>query len=1256
MNPAAQVWPPQVPGLSTLTEVAEARDLKWFFARYWKWIALCGALAATLGVGWVHFFPPQFISQATVRFLPPQVAGRFVNPNFSMEVGQRLFALSQLLGSRLTAAKLIESFALYPERRRFQTVEDLTSKFIEDLQVSRTGSAGDDPKAVPTLRIAFAYPDAEKAQRVVQKLVEQIYEENRKYRGDQSLGTTEFLTDQLTAAEEQVLETEQRLGEIQDSVGLTVSQTRLGQSTSRSYVIDSRLRDLRHDRRQQEERRAAKRAEWEQLELVHRRIETRPLEFYIPELEGMQSFWTLKERVTASKSRLERLKERYREGFPDVVSAENDVREMEQTTERFQKERSMRLKNRDLEANAARIALAKLELQAIDKESGEQIREEGELRAEAQRLREQQGAPAGQEVELLVARREYESAKEHHEGLVKKHQESRTASEMERRGQGESVEMLEPASLPSRTVFPTWWMRILLAGLLGLGAGILACLAIVLREPKILHGGHLENWAGLEVLASFVTYESGKKSISGSRAKAATAVALLLMLLGTSCAEVLAGAAELCAKGAGAEREGKISAAMLYYRRAVQKDARYAPAYTAIARLGLQMGELPAAREALVRAVELSPTEEGLVKLLADTSYQIYFSDPGRPTVLLREVESLGEKLRSRWPAHPDGYRILAQVLMERHRTEEAILLLDDAGKKVKRNETLRAQMAAAMFRVGKLEESQAVLENLIASNPAYLDAYDILYLQWMQRKQSGEARAVLVTKWEQTGEIESALQLAAHDDAHGRRDAARKSLEALVDTASRKPLGMARIGDFWLQRAEWDLARTAYEHGRAMETGRRPDYTGRIAEWHLAQGQKLAARTLVEAEFAKDPGNILIEAYLAAVRIGELPADRRTEERKRLEAILQKMPDSPFVRYHLGRAYLLEKSWQPAADQFERSVKLDANYAAGWLALAELELVRGNVAVAEQRAGTVLQLNPRNSRAMLVRASAQARRGKTAEAQSSFEEVLSVEPENHDARFWLAVAQAEQGRWAEAGKLFEEGRSKELENPRWVLAQVALLTRDGKEEQARKILERELEKQGPKQDLLARFAELQIQLKDGAGAGKTYERLIAMAGGNLNYRLGRAGAVALAGDREASLRLYAGLQRDHAADLRVWLQPAALLGEMGRDAEAKHAYAEVLKRDSENAFALNNLAWLLLRRGEEPRHALEYVQRAKRTVRQSPEVDGTLAEAYLKLDMSRNAVAVYQEMLSYLPQADKPRVEKLLEAARRRGRKEGNS
>ncbi len=1254
MNLPAPEWPPQAPGVSNFLEIAEVRDLKWFARKYWVWVALSGIVSGLLGVVWVYYFPPLFVSQATVRFLPPQVAGRFVNPNFSMEVGQRMFALSQLLSSRMTAAKLIEAYSLYPERRRFQTVEDLTAKLSMDLQIVQVGNAqGDDHRAVPTLRIAFHYPDAEKAQKVVQKLVEQIYEENRKYRGDQSLGTTEFLLEQLTAAEEKVLETEQRLGEIQDSIGLTVSQTKLGQSTARSYVVDSRLRDLRHDRRLQEERKSAKKAEWEQLEMLHRRIETRPVEFYIPEFEGMPNYWHLRELFIAARSRLERLNERYNSTMPEVVTAQNDTKEAEAAVERFHKERGTRLRNRDLEANAGKIALAKLELQALDREAGEQMREESELRAEAQKLREQQGSPAGQEVELLVAKREYDVAKEHHNELQKKHEESRSASEMERRGQGESVETLEAASRPSDAQKPTWWMRVAIAAGLGVLLSSFACLMVVLRDPKVLHSGHLENWAGIEVLASFAAEGQGRRNLGRGSAAALTCLALIFA---SGCGLLQKDAAGLVQEGIKAEKAGQYQSALLQYRMALGRDARCAEAHVGLARLALQMGELIPARESLARAVELRPENEKLLKDLAETSYKIYFGDPGRPTVLLREVEELGARLKAKWPGSPDGYRILSQVLMERHRTDEAIVLLAEASGKVKQNATLRAQMAAAMFRVGRAQEAESTLVSLIEEHPKYLDAYDLLYLERMQSRQSEKAREVLVLKWEKSGELEPALQLAAHDDARGQREAASQMLVDLKPLALSKVLGMAKIGDFWMQRAEWKAAWNAYVMGRDAEVLHRGDYVGRLAEWHLAQGQNKEAQVLVEAEYKKNNQSVVLEAYLAAVRLGEVPAERRMEERKRLESILQRMPDSPFVRYHLGRAYLLEGKAQPAADQFERSVKLDANYTAGWLALAELDLAQGNAGAAEQRADNVLRMNPRQPRAMMVRGRAMVQRGKLAEAQTSFEAVIAAEPKNADARFGLALAQARQGRITDAIGQLEAGKGLDEKDPRWTLALVAVQTREGKLDSAKKTLEAALEMGGQSELLLERLADLQLQLNDGVGAKKTFERLLVNNSKSLEFQLGKAGAMALAGEREAALKLYSDLQKTHENDLRVWLQPASLLGEMRRDQQARQAYEEALRRDHENIYALNNLAWLLLKNGTDSQRALDLAQRAKRTVRQSREVDGTLAEAYTRLSMLRSAEAVYEEMLSYLPGPEKPRVEKLLASVRQKSRKEKNS
>lgn len=1237
MSSGVPDWPPAPPNVSTILEISSPRDLQWFIRRYRLAIASTTMLATLLGMLWVYFFPPRYVSSATVRFLPPQVAGRFVNPNFSMEVGQRLFALSQLLGSRLTATKLIEACGLYPERRRFETIEDLTVRFGRDLKIVPSGGSSQEEKSqVPTLQIAFAYKDPEVARKVVQKLVEQVYDENRKYRGDQSLGATEFLQSQLTAAEERVLETEQQLGAIQDTIGLTVSQTQMGQSTARAYVIDTRLRDLRRDHRLLEERRAALKAEWEQLELIHRRIESRPAEFYIPEFEGMPNYWHMRDLLVAARGHYDRLRERYQDHMPEVVTAKNHVAELEANIERFHRERGARLRYRDLEANAAKIAQAKLGLQALERESAEYSREEGELRAEAQRLREQQSHRGGLEVDLLIAKREYEAAKDRHNELLKKFEQSQAASEMERRGQGEVVELLEPASKPTSPEWPNAYARVGLASGLGLVISSFWCFLMAMRRPVILSDAHIERWASLPVLASFSS--PGRKAI--------TSAALLVVMLLSGCGALRQSPAALVAQAEAAERENRLPAAVLLFRKALQGNLRQTEAHLGLSRIALRMGDLEAAREALARAVELAPGQLHHTRQLADLTYQLYFRDPGRPMTLLREVEALGERLRKQWPAAPDGYRILAQVLMERHRTDEAVELLQAAARTLANNEALLAQLSAALLRLGRSEESEALLEELIAERPQYAEAYDLLYLQRMRAGQAEAARAVLAAKWAKMRTLDAALQLAAHEDAHAGAAGALKVFAAAGDVVERTPLGYARVGDFWLQRGDFSAAQKAYQAGLGQQEKGRADYVGRMAEWHLARNELGAAQRLIDEELARYRGHPLLEAYAAALRLGEAPAARRVELRQRLEAILQQMPDSPFVRYHLGRAYLLENNPQVALESFEQSVKLDPNYAPGWLALAELELARGNAAGAESRAGALLARYPSHAKALLLNAQAQMARGRFAEASSVLRQLLRHNPDNLDAQYLLGLNHARQEKFADAAAALRRGQAAEPQNPRWLLALAALEARQGKPEKALEMLE---VNKGKDPQLLARYAYLQLELRDGAGARKSFEQLAQTAGENVEVKLGLAAAQALAGDVEGALERYRRLRETNPNEVRAHLQAAALLDEGGKAEEALALYESALQLDPNQPVVLNNLAWLLLKAKRNPQRALELAQRAKRITRQSAEVDGTLAAAFAATGLHRNALAIYEEMLSYVPPAERPRIQQLLAATRQR-------
>ncbi len=904
------------------------------------------------------------------------------------------------------------------------------------------------------------------------------------------------------------------------------------------------------------------------------------------------------------------------------------------------------MKTRDLEASAAQIARARLELNALETQTQANLQEERELKAEAQRLRETLAMPPGQEAELLSAKREYENARDRHNELLKKQLESKAASDLERRGQGETVELLEPASLASAPAPPTILTRLGAGGFAGLFLGLVCGLLHLLSAPKLLHPGHLEAWAGLPVLADF---ENTRGSRRAALPRAAFSGLLVLTLLLTSaCGDWLTSAAGFYARGQAEERHGRLAGAMLFYRQAIQKDARYAPAYEAAAHIALRLGELAPAREFLARAVEFRSDSYVLHKMLGEVSYQIYFADPGRPMAILREVESQANLLRAKWPEQPDGHRLAAQVLMERHRLDEAVQLLEAASRRVAKNESLRAQWAAALFRLGRPEDSAAVLRQLIADRPAYADAYDILYLQYMQKQRAADARATLLAKWEATRKIEAALQLAAHDDALGQRASVLAFVASLEKSATPENRGFLAMGDFWLHRGEWQAASEAYRQGLLRDPGHRGEYVGRLAEWHLLQGQRAQAKSLVEAESKLHPADPVLQTYQVALALGELPSARRAEERGRLESIVARMPESPFVRYHLGRAYLLENNLAAAADQFERSIKLDANYAAGWLALAEIELARGNASLAESRADSALRTTPRNSAALLLRAKAQAARGKLSEAQSSFTEALALEPANHDARYGLAVSIAAQGRHSEAARLFAEGQDSQPADPRWILAQSTALSNSGRSAEARRLLEQAVNAAPKAERLYERLAEVQLSMRDGESARVTFQRLVDSQPQNLSYQLGLAGSFALAGKPERALEIYKALQSSHADDVRVWVEPAALLDELGREDAAITCYKEALKRQKDHPIALNNLAWRLLKQGRELPLALEYAQQAKRVLPRTPEVDGTLAEAYSRLSMHRNATAVYEEMLAYIDPANRPRIQKLLESARR--------
>src|SRR5208337_2172518 len=141
------------------------------------------------------------------------------------------------------------------------------------------------------------------------------------------------------------------------------------------------------------------------------------------------------------------------------------------------------------------------------------------------------------------------------------------------------------------------------------------------------------------------------------------------------------------------------------------------------------------------------------------------------------------------------------------------------------------------------------------------------------------------------------------------------------------KPETFAKIGDFWLHRGAFDLARRWYREG-LVQNAQHGLYAGRLAEVFLAEKNPAAAHTLVEQELSAHPNDLFLRAYHAAFGLDSESVSDRRKVQAELESVLSKMPNSPFVRLHLGRAYLLNGDMLRAGELFRSSIRLDTNYA----------------------------------------------------------------------------------------------------------------------------------------------------------------------------------------------------------------------------------------------------------------------------------------------------------------------------------------
>src|ERR1035441_10565012 len=162
-----------------------------------KWLVLGAFVLASAATFIISSRLPNIYMSSTLILVDPQkVPESYVKATVTGDLRNRLGALQQQILSATRLQKIIDSLNLYPMERKTMAREDVIAMMQKDVSVNivRNYGGSQDLEAV---RTGYSGRDARQVAQVAHDLATLFMDENLKAREQQSVGTSEFLQNQL---------------------------------------------------------------------------------------------------------------------------------------------------------------------------------------------------------------------------------------------------------------------------------------------------------------------------------------------------------------------------------------------------------------------------------------------------------------------------------------------------------------------------------------------------------------------------------------------------------------------------------------------------------------------------------------------------------------------------------------------------------------------------------------------------------------------------------------------------------------------------------------------------------------------------------------------------------------------------------------------------------------------------------------------------------------------------------------------------
>jgi len=685
---------------------------------------------------------------------------------------------------------------------------------------------------------------------------------------------------------------------------------------------------------------------------------------------------------------------------------------------------------------------------------------------------------------------------------------------------------------------------------------------------------------------------------------------------------------------------GKYAEAQIMYKSVCRKDLAWGPACYRLGLTDLKLGFGNDAAQALHNAVGLLPPQSPDHWAAMISLSDLYLAATPHDKQAMEEVANNIRQLLQHDPQSFDAHRLAGDLNYAQayeqyqggHR-EQWLNQLSAAIDEYRNANAIKSgqpgvvlQLARAMAAKGDPVGAEELYRSAIAADKSLAAAYVECYRLLMAGNKPTVAEQLLKeASLANPRQLEFLNMLAEHYLIQGRPDEMRRITGQIVAHANDFDQARLTTGNLYLSAGDREAAVREYRDGAAQDPKNAPAYLKRAVDVLQEQGKGDGAAEVNSQILKIDPKDIDARAMAVVFQVEKDGSAKATAE---LLALLKEAPDNITVKFNLGQVWFKEGNVEQARRQFEEAIKLRPTAVAPRLALAELQLTRGEFDPAFSNAEQVVAVDRNNTEARLIAAAAYQGQKKFVEARKLLNLILKADPSSAKGLLQLGELDLVERKYPEAEDAFRRSYRLNPLDARGLVGIADSWMARKMPDKAIATMQEEADKAPNRTDLHLALAATAMRAEKFDIAIREFQKALVQTGteaataGEIYLDLGES--YRRKGDLNNAIQVLEDGSKAQPRNAGIAGELAFVLDKSGRKPEARAAYEAALKLNPDNAGILNNLAYLLAETGGNLDEALSKAQRAREL---QPDLDSaldTVGWIYLKQDNVGTAIRIF--------------------------------